>query len=87
MHGLHPAGEEVPRAAPPGEATESVPLSRATLGRVIGKHGAGLKQIREASGCQLEVSSRRRARAGGSQCSDCEHPRCIIEAPLKTSLS
>jgi predicted RNA-binding protein YlqC (UPF0109 family) len=56
----------VPRAPSPkpaaaqtraGDQQETIPLSRVTVGRVIGKGGTGLRLIREASNCHLEVSS------------------------------
>lgn len=48
-----------PEAAPTrtGDQQETIPLSRVTVGRVIGKGGNGLRLIREASNCHLEVSS------------------------------
>ena len=44
------------------KVTESVPIAGATLKRVAGRNGVGLKLIREASMCTVELNSPRRAR-------------------------
>merc|ERR1719235_298108 len=56
-HGGEPNAPKAPRMNSGAEAAEQVQLPRGTIGKVIGKGGSGLRQIREASGCQLTVDS------------------------------